>query len=147
MIKSLKKTNVLKRGKRGAIASKSRRNKQSGGGTKAKSKARKAKSNAIKAAAKAKEVAFLLAAAAASAAAERGEFWSEEREAAERVRLEEMDALIESEQQLQETLLSAQSRQPPLDWDDRYEINDFFIQDKLDSIQLDVTVDSSEPEA
>jgi len=28
-----------------------------------------------------------------------------------------------------------------------YEINDFFIQDKLDSIQLDVTVDSSESEA
>ena len=27
------------------------------------------------------------------------------------------------------------------------EINNFFIQDKLDSIQLDVTVDSTEPEA
>ena len=28
-----------------------------------------------------------------------------------------------------------------------HEINKFFIQDKLDSIQLDVTVDSSESEA
>jgi hypothetical protein len=27
------------------------------------------------------------------------------------------------------------------------EINNFFIQDKLDSLQLDVNVDSSEPEA